>query len=133
MITTLSRLKKPSSGQGWKNQLFYGAIRAGKLGFWTLWAGYCSYNFPAVEHLKLNFLNDFSRDLDTGGRNWPLLYKFHNQNQIRFAPRNKTELIDPLDKSISNYRVSIVDNVGFISAGPAIKKNSRKVKTFTSA
>lgn len=115
-------LEKTKLGTGLENQLFYGAIRAGKLGFWTLWAGYCSYNFPAVEHLKLNFLNDFSRDLDTGGRNWPLLYKFHNQNQIRFAPRNKTELIDPLDKSISNYRVSIVDNCWLHFGGASYQK-----------
>jgi len=115
-------LEKTKLGTGRENQLFYGTIRAGKMGFWTLWAGYCSYNFSAVEHLRMNFLNDFSRDLDTGGRNWPLLYKFQNQNQIRFAPRNKTELIDPLDKSISNYRVSIVDNCWLHFGGASYQK-----------
>lgn len=42
--------------------------------YWTLWAGYCFYAFTFVERYALNFLYDFSRKLDTGGRNWEAIY-----------------------------------------------------------
>jgi hypothetical protein len=78
------------------DQPFYGALKFWKYG-WSLWAGYCSFDFTAVHHLPLNFLNDFSRGLDTGGRNWSLLYRNFDRDQLRFAPREYTEFADPLD------------------------------------
>jgi len=43
--------------------------------YWFLWAGYCFYRLSAVAQARLNFLYDFGADLDTGGRNWPVLYQ----------------------------------------------------------
>jgi len=91
-------LEEIGSGTTLEKQPFYGALNIGKfsgtLG-WNLWAGYCSYNFSAAHHRLLNFLNDFSRDLDTGGRNWPVLYKNFDRTQVQFAPRQKREFVDP--------------------------------------
>lgn len=117
-------MEKIGLGTSLGNQPFYGAIKSGKWGWWTLWAGYCCYDFSAVQHLKLNFLNDFSRDLDTGGRNWPLLYQSCDRNQMRFAPRARFDFIDPLDYSNSGYRAGIVDE-HWIHLGGAGHKNTK--------
>ena len=102
-------VEKIELGMFLDKQPFYGAVKVGKWGWWTLWAGYCSYVYSFVELLSLNFLNDFSRDLDTGGRNWPPLYQYHDRSQMRFAPREKTEFIDPLNGNSSGYPVQVVD------------------------
>jgi hypothetical protein len=117
-------IEKIELGVALSNQPFYGAIKVGKWGWWTLWAGYCSYNFQAVRHLRLNFLNDFSRDLDTGGRNWPLLYQFHDRTQMRFATRERNECIDPLNNSSIHYRLQCVDDcwIHLSGAGYRTKK-----------
>ena len=91
-----------------ENQPFYGALNIGKFGGklgWNLWAGYCAYEFSAVHHLPLNFLNDFSRDLDTGGRNWQILYKNFDRTNLRFATRLNREFINP-----PHSTVQVVDN-----------------------
>lgn len=53
--------------------------------YWNLWAGYCFFKFRAVENQPLNFLYDFSRGVDTGGRNWDYLYRFQNKSLTQFA------------------------------------------------
>lgn len=105
-------------------QPFYGAVKVGKWGWWTLWAGYCSYVYSVVKHLRLNFLNDFSRDIDTGGRNWPLLYQYYDWTQMKIAPREKTEFIDPLKGSSSGYPVQVVDQ-RWIHLGGAGHRNMK--------
>ncbi len=52
---------------------------------WQLWAGYCMYSYAQVGERPLNFLYDFSRGLDTGGRNWPHLYRDLDPATLRFA------------------------------------------------
>jgi hypothetical protein len=52
---------------------FYGLLRK-KAGYWNLWAGYAFYAYSTVKDLPMNWLYDFSRLLDTGGRNWNCLY-----------------------------------------------------------
>ena len=52
---------------------FYGLLRK-KAGYWNLWAGYAFYGCEAIKTLPMNWLYDFSRYLDTGGRNWDCLY-----------------------------------------------------------
>jgi hypothetical protein len=52
---------------------FYGLLRK-KAGYWNLWAGYAFYSYEAIKDLPMNWLYDFSRLLDTGGRNWNCLY-----------------------------------------------------------
>lgn len=68
-------------------QPVFGMLNAGNLHHWSLWAGYCFFRFDAVRELPLNFLYDFSRDLDTGGRNWAPLYSRLDRASMRFADR----------------------------------------------
>lgn len=75
-------------------QPFYGLPNIAKWG-WSLWAGYCFYDVNSIASLPLNFLNDFSRELDTGGRNWDCLYGRHNPRRLRFAHLKLFDLIDP--------------------------------------
>lgn len=76
-------------------QPFYGIPNISKWG-WQLWAGYCLYDLSVVHHLPLNFLSDFYRGLDTGGRNWSCLYKNYDRAQLRFAKLQQIDVIDPL-------------------------------------
>jgi hypothetical protein len=69
------------------NQPFFGRA-GGKLPqYWSLWAGYCIFDFAFTKNKLLNFLYDFSRLLDTGGRNWDILYSKFDKSKIRFANR----------------------------------------------
>jgi hypothetical protein len=71
-----------------RNQTCFGVTRDTINPFyWSLWAGYCIYNFASVKNRTLNFLNDFSRNLDTGGMNWNSIYKLLNKEEISFASR----------------------------------------------
>ena len=94
---------------------FYGPVRANKSAepekignrSWSLWAGYCLYDFSSVKDLPLNFLYDFSRGLDTGGRNWECLYKNHDQPRPVFADSRKIALTD--SRTGKSHTVRIVD------------------------
>ena len=59
-------------------------------------AGYCFFDFEFLRYKKINFLYDFSRGLDTGGRNWDSIYSLFDQTKIKFASRvfNKVYLPD---------------------------------------
>jgi hypothetical protein len=95
---------------------FYGPVRANQSAdpadignrSWSLWAGYCLYDFSAVKDLPMNFLYDFSRGLDTGGRNWNCLYKNYNQPRPAFADSYKISLTD--SRTGVAHQVRIVDN-----------------------
>jgi hypothetical protein len=76
------------------NQPFYGMPIISQWA-WSLWAGYCIYDFAAVSALPLNFLYDFSRGLDTGGRNWNCLYKNQDRGRLAFADSHLVDVIDP--------------------------------------
>jgi hypothetical protein len=65
------------------NQPVYGCLNQGK-GAWNLWAGYCFYRLSAMLEKEINFLYDFSRELDTGGRNWTGLYRFLKMEALTF-------------------------------------------------
>ena len=96
-------------------QPFYGPVRANKSAEpeaignrnWSLWAGYCMYDFSTVKDLPLNFLYDFSRGLDTGGRNWECLYKKYDQPRPVFADSRKISLTD--SRTGASHLVRIVD------------------------
>jgi hypothetical protein len=66
---------------------FYGVLRENRKtpGVWSLWAGYCFFNYQKTKDLSLNFLYDFSRNLDTGGRNWYQLYSSYDKKNVTFA------------------------------------------------
>ena len=77
-------------------QPFYGYVRVNPWA-WNLWAGYCMYDFKAVEGKPLNFLYDFSRKLDTGGLNWDCLYKYYDWRQMHLAGSEFIHLRDPVN------------------------------------
>jgi hypothetical protein len=88
-----------------EQQDIYGTINQGK-DCWNLWAGFCFFKYVKVASLPINFLYDFSRDLDTGGRNWDCLYSKYSQNSIKFADDSRIEFtINDQLKSI----VQIID------------------------
>jgi hypothetical protein len=91
-------IEKTALGMSLDDQPFFGIPNVSEWG-WSLWAGYCAYDFSAVHHRPLNFLNDFSRGLDTGGRNWACLYRDFDRSRLRFGRRRNFKIKDPLDGS----------------------------------
>jgi hypothetical protein len=89
------------------DQPFHGIPNVSRWG-WSLWAGYCSFNFSVVRGLPLNFLNDFSNGLDTGGRNWSCLYRKYDPARFRLAALNRIPFRDPVDGSVRT--VDLVDD-----------------------
>jgi len=72
------------------NQSVYGHYRGGYVDSngsraWNLWAGYCLFKYSDTAAYKLNFLYDFSHNLDTGGMNYHRFYKNLNPNSLLFA------------------------------------------------
>ncbi len=72
-------------------QPFYGLLRPGGKnekcpGAWSLWAGYCVFNYKEIKYQKLDFLYNFSMGLDTGGGNFELLYNKYNKASMSFSP-----------------------------------------------
>ena len=67
------------------SQPFYGRVTGNKSGFWSLWAGYCLFDFNYLTDKKINFLYDFTKGLDTGGRNWKSLYSNFQKKPIGFC------------------------------------------------
>jgi hypothetical protein len=78
-------VRKVSIANKLKGQPVYGLLYVGKFGFWYLWAGYCFFDYAVTKGRSINFLYDFSRDLDTGGRNWNGLYRDLDRRQLRTA------------------------------------------------
>jgi hypothetical protein len=104
-------------------QPIFGLINAGKFGTWSTWAGYCMFKFDAVKDQALNFLYDFSRDLDTGGRNWSPVYSKLSREKLRFASRAHVKVKVP---SIDEARlVEFIDerwvHIGGISYNDNLK------------
>lgn len=66
------------------NQPVYGALNQGHQA-WNLWAGYCFFRSNYLIGRDVNFLYDFSRELDTGGRNWMSLYEPLQIQMLKFA------------------------------------------------
>ena len=89
------------------NQPFFGRAGGKFPQYWSLWAGYCIFIYAAFKHQPLNFLYDFSRGLDTGGRNWDSIYSHFDKAQIYFASRTYKNLKLP---TVENYtKVEFVD------------------------
>ena len=78
-----------------RDQPAYGLVYPGMLHYWYLWAGYCFYRYEAVAARPLNFLYDFSRELDTGGRNWGPLYRSLDRERLHAARRELLPLRPP--------------------------------------
>ncbi|MBI3529724.1 MAG: hypothetical protein HY067_17375 [Betaproteobacteria bacterium] len=100
-------VRKVSIADKLTNQPVYGLLNRGKFGFWYLWAGYCFFDYAGTKDKSINFLYDFSRDLDTGGRNWKSLYRDLDPRQLRVV---SAESISMKVASIENPRlVQFVD------------------------
>jgi hypothetical protein len=100
-------VRKVSVARKLANQPVYGLLNEGKFGFWYLWAGYCFFDYMGTRGKSINFLYDFSRDLDTGGRNWKSLYRDLDRRHLHTA---SAENVSMKVASIENPRlVQIVD------------------------
>lgn len=120
-------LGKTGLGEIPANQPFYGLLNVGKWA-WSLWAGFCSYDFSAVRRLPLNFLNDFSRGLDTGGRNWPFLYKHFDHTRLRSAKGVSIEILDPAENS--PHSLGLIDECWVHLGGAGYSGDFRKLLKF---
>lgn len=85
-----------------EQQPIYGLPNEGNNNYWSLWAGFCTFKYNFVKESNLNFLYDFSRGLDTGGRNWDKIYKNLPFHKICFANRIYKKITNPFS---SDYRV----------------------------
>lgn len=91
---------------GLRDQPVYGMRNAGLGRYWNLWAGYCHYRSAELAGRPLNFLYDFSRGLDTGGRNWETVYGALDGDRLRFAPQDWLDGTTPDGTSV---RLELVD------------------------
>ena len=95
-------VRKVSIADKLADQPVYGLLNQNKLGFWSLWAGYCFFDYAGTKGKSINFLYDFSRDLDTGGRNWKSLYRDLDRRQLRVATSDSVSMNVP---SMENPRM----------------------------
>jgi hypothetical protein len=90
-------VRKVSMADKIKDQPIYGLLNVGKFGFWFLWAGYCFFDYAQLRSKSINFLYDFSCDLDTGGRNWNSVYRHLDRSRLRVASsENISMAVDPI-------------------------------------
>lgn len=76
---------------------FYGDIRR-RGPRWFLWAGYCFFRFAAVEHKAMDFGPDwFPHQLDTGGANWKVLYRYADLNTLPQRPVTAFPVLPGID------------------------------------
>jgi hypothetical protein len=115
-------VRKVSIADKLADQPVYGLLNQNKLGFWSLWAGYCFFDYAETKGKSINFLYDFSRDLDTGGRNWNSLYRDLDRRQLRVATSDNVSMKVP---SIENPRlVQFVDEHWLHMGGISYSYNS---------
>jgi hypothetical protein len=107
-------VEKISLAERLAGQPFFGSARIKKW-CWSLWAGYCMYDFASVKNLPLNFLYDFSQKLDTGGRNWNCLYRQYDRQQLRLTESEIIKIKDPVTAELR--RVEVVDHSWFHISG----------------
>ena len=112
-------------------QPVFGLLNAGNLGHWSLWAGYCFYRYDYTRGKPLNFLYDFSRELDTGGRNWNVLYRGLQRTALRFAPQAFVPLRPAGQREAR--RVEIVDHAWVHVGGVSYNDNFEKKVEFFEA
>jgi hypothetical protein len=120
-------MEKISLSERLSEQPFNGFLRVGPWS-WSLWAGYCMFDFPAVAGLPLNFLYDFTQKLDTGGRNWSRLYRNHDRHRLRLAGSEHIMVRDPVTEA--PHRVQIVDGAWMHIGGISYNDNFRAQAQF---
>ena len=114
-----------------REQPIYGLLRPGRLQYWYLWAGYCFYEFEHTALQRLNFLYDFSRELDTGGRNWTPLYGALPRQGLRFASQEFVPLQPPSWPRAC--QVEVLDDAWIHVGGVSYKVNFESRRVFFDA
>lgn len=113
------------------DQPVYGLFKPGLGSYWHLWAGYCAYRLADFPAKGANFLYDFCRDLDTGGRLWTSVYSRLDRKELRFADDRRVELKPPgIDQSAS---VQIIDHCWMHFEGIGYNDNFEKRGAFFAA
>lgn len=94
-------------------QKLYGLLKASnkKMPYWQLWAGYCIYEYAEFSDKKLNFLYDFSRGIDTGGRNWRAIHRQYDKNSLKFAHNEQINM--RLPNTGEEKSVQVIDGCWF--------------------
>lgn len=109
------------------DQSLFGLINSGKFNTWSIWAGYCFFKYGAIKNKPINFLYDFSRDLDTGGRNWHNIYSQFDRHQLRFASKEYVPI--KLEHTEEKRLVELIDerwvHIGGISYNENFKEKFR--------
>jgi hypothetical protein len=82
---------------------------------WFLWAGYCFFNFAAVQGFDLDFGLDWFAGLDTGGANYEILYRHADSHGL---PRREIAVIPALEgidiaRACFEWRGSWIHEVGW--------------------
>ena len=104
-------------------QPFYGVPNVGRSA-WSLWAGFCFYDLDQIGPDPLNFLNDFLRGVDTGGRNWECLYHRYDHKKYKFA---EWRLFDVMDEPAGVPRqVEVIDATWMHIGGTTCRDMYRK-------
>ena len=115
-------VRKVSLADKLKDQPIYGLLNVGKFGLWFLWAGYCFFNYAQIRNRSINFLYDFSRDLDTGGRNWNSVYRHLDRSRLRAASFENLNMA--VDSVKSSRMVQFVDQNWLHIGGISYSYNS---------
>jgi hypothetical protein len=109
-------------------QPFFGMERHAGSWAWNIWAGYCVFDFQHVALLPMNFLYDFSRGLDTGGRNWSCLYQNFDQSDLRFAACGSVDVRESLRGT--SRTIQFVDDCWLHIGGISYNDNFRSKAEF---
>lgn len=90
------------------DNVFYGSTRGEH--YWWLWAGLCFFSFDKVKTLPLNFIPyiEGKTYLDTGGANYPILYKNYDLQELHL-PMCRNVRITEGSKYHSDYIQMIGD------------------------
>ena len=82
---------------------------------WSVWAGYCIFDFAEASKYELDFSPDILRGHDTGGRNWMQFFRHLDKDSVRLADLCVIDLTDPLTGTV--FSIEVMD--GFAHYGQA--------------
>ena len=100
------------------DQPVFGSDTPGRLG-WSIWAGYCVYDFAEASKYPLDFNTDRPRGHDTGGRNWMQFYRHLDKQRIHLAEPRTVDVRDPVtDISFPIEMMDVFAHVGHAGHAP---------------
>lgn len=103
-------------------QTAYGAINDLNRA-WSLWAGYCLFDFPSIENKRVDFNNDRPNQLDTGGMNWKPIYRHLDKTSMKFSVTTADSLRHPT--SPEQMEVEILDHTWLHLRGVGQRKERK--------